>query len=106
MRVSKYRNTRTEVDGVSFMSKREAKYYSDFKLMERAGEIRQLELQPKYPIVVNGVKVCTVILDFQFREKDGRLRVIDVKGMDNPLSKLKRKLVEAHYPHVTVEVVK
>lgn len=102
----KYGNIFTVVDGIKFRSKRESVYYRDYKILERAGEITNLELQPRYPIVINGAKICTVVLDFQFREKTGRLRVIDVKGMDDKYSQLKRKLVQAVYPHVTVEVVK
>lgn len=104
--MTKYRAKRTEIDGKSFHSKREGQHYCQYKLLERAGEITHLQLQPKYPIVHNGVKICDVILDFQFREKDGRLRVIDVKGFDNALSRMKRKMLEAFYPHIRVEVVK
>lgn len=104
--MSKYRNVKTEIDGITFHSKREAKYYTDLKLMERAGEIRQLELQPKFPCVIAGKKVCDYIADFQFREKDGRLRVVDVKGMKTAVFNMKRKLVEALYPHITVEIWK
>ena len=102
----KYKNQFTEVNGVRFHSIREASYYADYRLLLIAGEIHDLVLQPKYPIIINGKKICNVILDFQFREKTGHLRVIDVKGMDTPMSKLKRKLVEAVYPHITVEIVK
>lgn len=104
--MTKYGAQKTCIDGITFHSKREALYYADLRLLEKAGEIHSLEIQPKYPIVIDGKKVCNVILDFQFREKDGRLRVIDVKGMDTPMSRLKRKLVSAVYPHVNVEVVK
>lgn len=104
--MNKYGAVKTVVDGITFASKREAKYYSDYKLLEKAGEISHLELQPKYVIAHNGRPICTVILDFRFREKDGRLRVIDVKGLDNPLSRLKRRLVEAFFPGTIVELAK
>lgn len=104
--MTKYRNKPTTLDGITFHSMREAAYYADLRLQERAGEIRQLELQPKFPCVVNGIKVCTYIADFRYREKNGRLRVIDVKGMVTPMFRIKKKLVEAIYPHVEIEVVK
>lgn len=87
-------------------TKREAAYYRDFKLLERAGEITQLELQPKFPCVVNGKKICDYRADFQFREKDGRLRVVDVKGFLTREFKRTKKLVEAIYPHISIEVLK
>lgn len=104
--MSKYKAKRTEIDGKSFHSKREGQVYCQYKLLERAGEISHLQLQPKYPIVINGVKICDVFLDFQFRDKNGKLRVIDVKGFDTAMSKMKRKMVEAVYPGVKVEIVK
>lgn len=104
-RFSKYGAVPTVVDGIRFMSKREAVYYSDLKLRERAGEIRNLTLQPKFPITINGEKVCDVVLDFSFYEENRR-RVLDIKGFDTPISRLKRKLVHAVYPGVTVEVCK
>lgn len=104
--MTKYKSIKTTIDGITFHSKRESVYYSDYKLLEQSGEITHLELQPKYPIVINGKKICTAIFDFRFREKDGRSRVIDVKGMDTPVSRLKRRMVEAMYPGVTVELAK
>lgn len=102
----KYGNTFTIVDGIKFRSKREAKYYTDYKVQAWAGLITHFERQPRYKIVINGKLICTVILDFQYREADtGILHVIDVKGVDDKYSQLKRKLVEAMYP-ITVELVK
>ncbi len=100
----RYGNTFTVVDGIKFRSKRESIYYSHFKLEERAGKISELELQPRFPIVIDGKKVCVVVLDFAFKE-NGRKRILDIKGCDNAHSKLKRKLVEAVHG-ITVEIVK
>lgn len=102
---SKYGAKRTEVDGIVFHSKREAERYQELKLLEQAGHIRMLELQPAYPISVNGVHICKVILDFRYFEGQTR-SVEDVKGVDNALSRLKRKLVEAAYPGTKVKVIK
>ena len=105
-RVNKFGAVKTTIDGITFASKREGKYYADLKLMERAGEIHALELQPRFKCTVNGVKVCSYVADFAFREKDGRYRVWDVKGVETPVFKLKKKLMKAVYPHITVEIVK
>ncbi len=103
---SKYGNIKTQVDGIKFDSKAEARLYLDkIKTRLLAGEIDRLTFQPKYPIVINGIKVCDVVLDFAFRElSSGEVRHVDYKGRDNPLSKLKRKLLEAQYK-IQVEVV-
>jgi len=95
--VSKYNAVKTEVDGYVFASKAEASRYSELKLLESAGFLHSLELQPKFPIHVNGVKICTYIADFRFRELDGQTVVEDVKGVKTPVYKLKKRLVEALY---------
>lgn len=94
----------TEVDGIRFASKREARYYGLLKIRERQGEIERLELQPKYEITVNGKRICTYIADFRFNDlTHKKRRVIDVKGCKTQVYKLKKKLVEALYPGVEVE---
>jgi hypothetical protein len=42
---SKYRNVPVTVDGIRFASKREAAYYCELKLREKAGEVSGLSLQ-------------------------------------------------------------
>lgn len=101
-RTSKYAAIRTEVNGIMFASKREAKRYSELCLLERAGEIASIELQPKFPCVVNGQKVCTYIADFAYLNSQGSRIVEDVKGFKTPMYRLKKKLVEALYPNVKI----
>ena len=43
--------------GLTFDSGREADRYSDLRALEAAGKIRDLELQPRIPIVIGGVEV-------------------------------------------------
>jgi hypothetical protein len=93
---SKYRNVPTVVDGTRFHSKREAARWSELRLLERAGKVAALERQVAYPVVMNGVKVCSWLADFRYREA-GETVVEDVKGCKTPLYRLKKKLVEAQY---------
>lgn len=121
--VSKYRAVRTEVDGITFASKKEAARYGELKLLEKAGSIRALELQPVFALRVaatrthewkNGPlagksvtfnvdkKVGVYLADFQYEElteTGGRWdRVVeDVKGVRTPVYRLKKKMVEAIY---------
>jgi len=95
-RKNKYRAIRVEVDGIRFASKREAREYGKLKILLQAGEIVDLELQPSWTIVINNIKVCVVKMDFAYTiTATGVREVVDVKGMDNPVSKLKRKLLLA-----------
>jgi hypothetical protein len=92
--MSKYRNKITFVDGLRFASKKEAARYTQLKLLSQSGCIQQLELQVKFPIAVNGVKVCVYIADFVYVENNMRI-VEDVKGVKTAMYRLKKKLMKA-----------
>lgn len=96
--VSKYRNIKTTIGGITFDSKAEAERYASLKLMQRAGEISQLEMQPGYKLEVNGELVCEYRGDFTYLDKQGRRVVEDVKGQHTaklPLFRVKAKLFRA-----------
>jgi hypothetical protein len=99
--VSKYGNKPTEAGGHTFHSRKEAAHYEELLLRVKAGEIERLALQPKFPIVVNGVKVCDYIGDFSFWDvAEQRVVTQDVKSEATrriPLYRLKKKLVKAVY---------
>lgn len=101
-RAHKYGAKPTWADGIRFASKAEAKRYLDLKLLERAGAISGLEVQPCYPIEAvnpsNGevTPVGVYKADFRYLER-GRLVVEDVKGMRTVVYRLKKRLVEAIY---------
>lgn len=99
---SKYRARPAFVDGHRFDSQAESKRYSELAILQRAGEISSLQIHPIFSIDIGKRHVCHVELDFSYLEK-GKLVYEDVKGHDNALSRLKRKLVEAmHNINVTV----
>jgi hypothetical protein len=102
---SKYKAKRCEVDGIKFMSKGERGRYLTLKRRLDAGLITDLKLQPAYAIEINGQKICKVVLDFSYFDIERKRFVYeDYKGFDTPISKLKRKLVEAAH-HITVTVI-
>ena len=99
----KYKAIRTEVDGIMFASKKEARRYQDLKLLHKAGLISQLKLQPVYPFILNEKVIFKYIADFEYIE--GKNVVVeDVKGMKTPMYRLKKKLIEAMYPFEISEV--
>ena len=103
---SKYRNRKTVVDGLTFDSKREAEYYAGLKLREKSGEVYEVELQRPFKITINGLLICTYRCDFSFFDDiEKRFRVIDVKGVETDVFRLKRKLMKAVHK-IDVEVVK
>jgi hypothetical protein len=94
----KYGARRTVVGGIAFASAREARRYGELKILERAGRITGLELQPRFRLVVNGRHVGDYLADFRYVE-GGRSVVEDVKSPPTrtPVYRLKRKLMAALY---------
>lgn len=80
----KYRNKKVQVDMYVFDSIAEAKRYKELKLLERAGKISNLKLQPHFLLQEsfrkNGKTYRKVeyIADFKYIE-NGRMIVEDVK---------------------------
>ena len=95
-RAGKFNAHRTEVDGITFDSKKEALRYMELKILSKTGHISELILQPEYPMIVNGHKVCAYRADFRYVE-NGKTVVEDCKGMRTPIYQLKKKLLLACY---------
>lgn len=94
----KYKAKRTAVDGKVFASKKEARRYSELKLLEQQGKISDLRCQVKFVLFPTQKddtgkiveKSCSYIADFVYYE-NGRQIVEDVKGVKTPLYIMKRK---------------
>ena len=110
----KYRNIPVEVDGIRFDSRKEARRWSELKLLERAGEVTHLERQVRFACRVDGHLICHWVADFVFFDTrregpDGQVgcRVVeDVKSpitRKNPVYRIKKKLVEALFNVVITE---
>lgn len=100
---SKYRAQPTVVDGIRFHSAKESRRYAELKLLEKAGEIQYLGLQPVFTLFAPGreagtsVELGRYIADFSYLTKEGVEIVEDVKGVRTPLYRWKKKHVEAQY---------
>ena len=105
MKPSKYRNVTTFVDDIAFDSKAEAREYAALLIREKDGEIKNLILQPEFPVTINGKRICKYRADFGFMDlTTGKQMVVDVKGMKTPVYRLKKKMVEAMYGITITEV--
>lgn len=97
---SKYRAKKVTVDGIEFDSKKEAAHYQELKLLERAGKIKNLQLQVPFVLIPAQYETVTeytpkthkekkvkklvegqwrYIADFVY-SKDDEIIVEDVKG--------------------------
>lgn len=111
----KYHNTKTVADGIKFDSKLEAERYAQLKIMERAGVIRNLELQPEYELIPsfrkNGKTWRKTVYKADFRYilcEDDRIIIEDVKGSTAVITdvfRLKQKLFEYKYPELSIKIV-
>jgi hypothetical protein len=104
----KYAAVPTVVAGRRLASKAEARHYEQLLLMQKAGDIFDLRCQPRYPLTaVNrdgwpvaikiGARKVVYVADFSYTDRAGAVHVIDVKGFDTPMGKLKRAIFEANY---------
>lgn len=97
---AKFGNVWTEVDGIKFQSKAEAKYYGNLKLLKRAGQIKYFKRQVPFRIVVNGHFICTYKADFVVYHNSGHRDVVDVKSEATEnlyFFQIKKKLLLACY---------
>lgn len=93
--MSKYGNTKIRVDGRLFDSKAEAARWQELSLLERAGEITELERQVEYELIPKqkGERAVKYIADFRYVDNEGKTVVEDTKGVRTPVYILKRKLL-------------
>ena len=114
--MSKYGNRKIIVDGITFDSVKEGQHWCELKLLQRAGEIRDLERQVKFVLIPvqkdpETGKVlereCSYIADFMYwaNGKDGWTKVVeDTKGFRTPEYRIKRKLMLKEYGIRIMEV--
>lgn len=100
--MNKYKNKKVVIDNILFDSKKEANYYTYLKLLEKAGKIKNLELQKKFILqdkfTLNGKthRAITYVADFVY-EENGQVHVIDTKGYRTQVYKIKKKLFMKKY---------
>ena len=97
----KFNATRVEFDGIRFDSKKEASYYKRLKLRQQSGDILFFLRQVPFHLP-GGVRY---VVDFQEFHADGTVHFVDVKGMQTPEFKAKKKMVEALYRPVEIKIV-
>jgi uncharacterized protein DUF1064 len=101
---SKHRNKPITIDNIRFQSKREAARYQELKLLLREGVIHNLELQPRFDLIINHRFCGFYKADFRYISQDGKSITEDAKGRRLPLYVLKKRIVEALYGITITEV--
>ncbi len=99
------------IDNIYFPSTTEGRNYCDLKLLERAGEIFNLEIHKKYDLSINGVLIGTYSPDAVYHDKNANLTIEEVKPKPKTkkaekylrsttnwrIFEIKRKLMKAIY---------
>lgn len=106
MKRSKYKSEKIVVDGITFDSKDEAKYYQYLLKLKAKDKIINFERQPVYELIPKfkkhdkSYRRTTYTPDFLIYHNDGSLELIDVKGYSTQQGELRKKLFDYKFPDV------
>ena len=115
-KINKYHNKKVIYNGIKFDSKKERDKYIELKQLEKAGIIKELELQPKFLLLdtihYKGKTYPKTYYkaDFKYFDNEkGKYIVEDVKSLitaKDKVYRLKIKMLLAKYPDIEfVEVI-
>ena len=105
--MTKYHAKKTQVNGITFSSRLEADRYEQLLLLEKAGEIAELKLQPELQIMEGWIDPETgekhrsrfYVGDFKYLDVRSHLYMIeDTKGVETAEFRLKWEYVQSEYP--------
>ncbi|EPY6430842.1 DUF1064 domain-containing protein [Clostridium sporogenes] len=104
MNRSKYGAKKIVIDGITFDSKDEGRYYLYLKELKAKDKILNFERQPKYELQPSFKKygkthrAITYAPDFLIYHLDGSEELIDVKGTETQQGNMRRKMFDYKYP--------
>lgn len=110
--MNKYRNQKVTIDGITFQSLKEGGRYRVLKLLVKAKEIKDLELQKKFELQpaytnANGkhIRAINYLADFYYYDNKLECYVVeDVKGFRTKEYLLKKKMFEYKYNAIIKEL--
>ena len=95
---NKYHNKKIDTPDGKFDSKFEYEEWCRLKLLEKAGEIKDLRRQvsitltPKHKLNGSLIRESSYIADFYYIENDNEI-LVDTKGFETPEYKIKKKFL-------------
>jgi len=93
---------------ISFDSRKEANHYY---FLLKDPDVQQVDLQPRFELQPmfkkNGVTYRSIVYvaDFKVFYKNGKIKIVDTKGMETREWIMKQKMFEYKYPDLTLEVI-
>lgn len=98
MKYNKYKNKWTKCNQKhNHQSRLEAEYCNILQYKKKKGEILDFNIQVKFELFCNDVKICNHIVDFLVKDKNNNISVYEIKGKETRDWKIKKKLFEAQY---------
>lgn len=109
-RYAKFGNRASDYNGIIYDSAFEAEYAQELDLRMKANDIAGWKRQVKISIDIKEYHICNYFCDFEIEHNDGSLELVEVKGFETEIYRMKKKLLEAvwlpEHPEYTYTVVK
>lgn len=111
MSTSKADKAKRTINGHTFSSDLEFKYYKYLLEQQEQGIVRNIVIQPKFLLqeefIKYGAKIRKIeyIADFEVEYTNGDVIIFDTKGMTTPDFLLKQKMFDYKYPDKTLKVI-
>ena len=78
----------------------EADYCNELGIRKKCGDILDFTIQHKIDIVVAGEHITNHYVDFRVMKNDARFEFHEVKGYEQEVWKIKKRLCEALFPEI------
>ena len=103
--MNKYNAKKVEIDGIVFDSRAEGRFYEHLLDLMHDGVVESFEMQKTYtlldkfphPKTGKTIRAIKYVPDFEVIYTDGRVEVVDVKGMQTDVFRMKCKLFMFRY---------
>ena len=103
--MNKYNARKVTIDGITFDSQSEGRYYQHLLGLMESGVVESFEMQKAYtlldkfphPKTGKTIRAIKYVPDFEVIYTDGRVEVVDVKGMQTDVFRMKCKLFMFRY---------
>ena len=104
---NKYNAKKQFYKGKKFDSKKELARYLVLEQMEKNNYISELEIQPVFPLIVNGIKIGRYTADFKYKNNNGEVIIEDVKSKITKTRDyiLRKKILATYKPPIFIKEI-
>lgn len=102
---NKYHNISQIYNGISYDSKKEAAYAKELDLRLKAKDIQSWRRQVSIQLSIYSQPICKYYMDFEITHNDGTIEMVEIKGFQTEIWRLKWKILEAIYEKEHPEII-